>query len=51
MFGFIIISGMRFFSCNTLNAIPLRCVSMNNQKFKVQSEIFYINSSEPSVFL
>ena len=37
---------MTFFSCNTLNAIPLKCVSMNNQECKIRPEILNIHSDE-----
>ena len=36
-----------FFSCNALNAIPLKCVSVNNQKYKTRLKIININSNEP----
>ena len=42
----IIVSVMTFFSCNTLNAIPLKCVSMNNQECKIRPEILNIHSDE-----
>ena len=51
MFGFIkkiFFTATTFFSCNALNAIPLRCVSMNNQECKVRPEISNINSNESS---
>ena len=48
---------MMFFSCNissvnplnvvSLNAIPLKCVSINNQECKVRPEIININSNKP----
>ena len=41
---------MTVFNCNTLNAIPLKCVSMNIQECKVRSEIININSNEPSFY-
>ena len=34
-------------SAATLNAIPLSCISMNNQKYKVRPEIINVNSNEP----
>ena len=30
-----------------LNAVPLKCVSVNNQECKIRSEIININSNEP----
>ena len=33
---------MAIFSCNAL-----KCVSMNNQEFKIRAEIININSNEP----
>ena len=41
---------MMFFSCNARNVIPLKCVSINNQEFRVGSEIININSNEPSFY-
>ena len=38
---------MSFFSCDALNAIPLKCVSMNNQECRIRPEIININSYEP----
>ena len=37
---------MELFGCNVLNANPLKCVSMNNQEYKVRSEIININGNE-----
>ena len=39
-----------FFSCNALNAIPLKCVSMNNQECRTRPEIININSNEPTFY-
>ena len=39
MFRFIkkmFFTAITFSNCNTLNAIPLKCVSMNNQECKVR---------------
>ena len=55
MFGFIkkcFFTAMTVFGCNLLNinllnAIPLKCVSMNNQECKIRPEIININSNEP----
>ena len=38
---------MTFFSYNVLNVSSLKCVSMNNQKCKVRSEITNVNTNEP----
>ena len=34
-----------------LSRYTLKCVSMNNQEYKVRSEIININSNEPSFYL
>ena len=39
-----------FFGCNVLNGNPLKCVSMNNQEFKIRPQIININSNEPSFY-
>ena len=44
------IVAISFFSGIKLSATPLKCVSMNNQEFKVRSEIMNINSNEPVFF-
>ena len=46
---------MTFFGCNVLNvnplnAISLKCVSMNNQECRVRLEIINNNSNEPSFY-
>ena len=49
MFEFIkkmFVVTMSFFCCNTLNAIPLKCVSVNNQECRIRPEIKNINSNE-----
>ena len=38
------------FSCNALNALPLKCVSVNNQQCRIRPEIININSNEPSFY-
>ena len=43
-------TAMTFFGCNALNAISLKCVSMNNQECKIRPEILNINSNEPSFY-
>ena len=53
MFGFIkkcFFTAVAFSSCNTLNTIPLKCVSMNNQEFKVRRVIMNINCDKPSFY-
>ena len=58
MFGFIkcffikkcLFTAMAFFIDNALNAIPLKCVSMNNPECKIGPKILNINSNEPSFF-
>ena len=50
MFG--LFTAMMFFGCNVLNlnalnAILLKCVSMNNEKCKIRPEYININSYEP----
>ena len=42
---------MFFFSCNALNSIPLKCVSMNNPECEIRSEIIDIKSNEPTFYL
>ena len=44
------LTAVAFFSCNALNAIPLKCVLMNNQECKVRPEMLNINSDEPSSY-
>ena len=39
---------MSFFSCNALNAIPVKFVSMNNQECRIRSEIINVNCNEPT---
>ena len=36
------------FSCNVLNVISLKCVSMNNQECRIRPEIINVNSNEPN---
>ena len=40
-----------FFSCNALNSIPLKRVSMNNPECEIRSEIIDIKSNEPTFYL
>ena len=39
-----------FFSCNVLNVNPLKCFSINNQEFKIRTEITNVNSNESSCY-
>ena len=41
---------MTVFSFNVLNVNSLECVSMNNQKFKIRSEIINANTNEPMFY-
>ena len=58
MFRFIkqiFVSAIMFFGCNIsnvnpMNAVPLKCVSMNNQVCKIRPEIININSNEPAFY-
>ena len=36
-----------FINANSLNAIPLSCISMKNQECKVRPEIINVNSNNP----
>ena len=38
-------TAMTFFSCNVLNVNSLKCVSMNNQEYKIRSEIINVIST------
>ena len=42
---------MSFFSCNALNAVPLKGVSINNQECRIKPEKININSNEPTIYL
>ena len=53
MFGFIkkvFVSGMTLFSYNVLNVDLLKCVSMNNQEYKIRPQIINVNSNEASFY-
>ena len=39
-----------FFCCNLSNGNSLKCISMNNQKYKIRPEIVSINSDEPTFY-
>ena len=48
MLGFIkkcFFTAITFFSYNTLNVNSLECVSMNNEKCKIRSEIINVNTT------
>ena len=49
MFGFIknVFFTVMTFSFNPLSVYSLKCVSMNNQKCKIRSEIINVNFKEP----
>ena len=49
MFFFFNFTAMAFFSY-VLNVTLLKCVSMNNQKCKIRSEVIDISSNEPSFY-
>ena len=53
MFGFIkkCFFTVMIFSCNILNVIPVKFVSMKNQEYKFRTKIIDINSKEPSFYL
>ena len=38
------------FSSNVLNVNSLECISMNNQKCKIRSEIINVNTNEPMFY-
>ena len=46
--GLTIIS--KFTSVNSLNAIPLSCISMNNQESKTRPQVVNVNGDEPVFF-
>ena len=49
MFGFIkkcFFTTMMSFSWNVLNVIALKCVSMNNQEWRIRPEIINVNNNE-----
>ena len=39
-----------FTKANLLNAIPLSCISMNNQKRKTRPKVVNVNGDEPVFF-
>ena len=53
MLGFIkkcFFTAITFFSYNVLNVNSLECVSMNNQKCKIRSEIINVDTNEPVLY-
>ena len=40
-----------FINANSLNAIPLSCISMKNQECKTRPEVININSNNPMFYL
>ena len=46
--GLTILSG--FASINSLNAVPLSCISMNNQECKTRPQAVNVNGDEPVFF-
>ena len=40
-------TAITFFHCNNLSVNPLKCVTKNNQEFKIRSNIIDINNNEP----
>ena len=53
MFGFIkkvFVVAMKFSNFNLSNVNSLECVSMNNQKCKIRSEIINVNTNEPMFY-
>ena len=39
-----------FTNANSLNAIPLSCISMNNQERKTRPQVVNVNGDEPVFF-
>ena len=46
--GLTILSSFR--NANSLNEIPLSCISMNNQECKTRPQVININGDEPVFF-
>ena len=46
--GLTILSG--FTNANSLNAIPLSCISIKNQKCKTRPQVINVNGDETCVF-
>ena len=47
----VFFTAMTFFRCKALNKILLKCVSMNNQEYKIRPETLNKNSNEPLFIL
>ena len=43
-------TAITFFSYNILNVNSLECVSMNNRKCEIRSEIINVNTNEPRFY-
>ena len=41
---------LNFTNANSLNAIPLSCISMNNQECKTRPQVINVNGDEPVFF-
>ena len=53
MFGFIkrvFFTAITFFNFSGLSVNSLECVSINNQEFKIRSEIINVNTNEPMFY-
>ena len=49
MLGFVkktFVVAMTFFGCSVLNVNSLKCISMNNQEFKIRPEITNVNDEK-----
>ena len=46
----ILISATMFFGCNLSSLNSFKCISMNNQKYKLRPQIVSVNSEEPVFF-
>ena len=43
-------TAITFFSFNVLNVNSLECISMNDQEFKIRSEIINLNTNGPLLY-
>ena len=46
----ILISATMFFGCNLSSVNSFKCISMNNQNYKLRPQIVSVNSEEPVFF-
>ena len=46
--GLTILSG--FTSVNSLNAVSLSCISMDNREYKIRPQVVNVNGDEPAFF-